>query len=305
MTVSLLPMDQRSAVARERLPQLKRIMARCRLCPRHCDVRRYQGELGDCKIAAQPFVSSSHLHPGEEPVLSGSRGSGTVFFSGCNLACLFCQNYPISQLRSGEVETVEDLAQRFLDLQRMRAHNINMVTPTPQLTMIVEALAIAWEHGLTLPVAYNCGGYEEAEVLTLLDGLIDIYMPDMKYGRDELGEVSGVKDYASHAREAIKEMHRQVSDLVVDDEGIATRGLMVRHLVLPGDASGTLEVLHFLADEIGAGLYLSLMSQYYPSHQAAYHPRLNRRLRGDEYAKAVELLEELGFEKGWTQAGPL
>ncbi len=301
MPVPLIPMQERAEVAMERLPHLKRLMARCRLCPQHCNIRRYRGERGECGIDAHPFVSSSHLHPGEEPVISGRRGSGTVFFSGCNLACLFCQNYPISQLQSGEAETVAQLAERFLELQRMGAHNINLVTPTPQIAVIVEALIIAWQNGLSLPIAYNCGGYESVDVLRLLDGLIDIYMPDMKYGQDELGTVSGIADYSTRARAALKEMHRQVGDLEVNDDGIAVRGMIVRHLVLPNGQSGTPDVLRFLAQELGTCLYISLMSQYYPSYKAEKSPQLNRRLHANEYEEVEQLVEELGLVNGWVQ----
>ncbi len=300
----MISFKNRAEEATKRLPQLKKLMASCRLCPRECEKRRYRGETGDCGLGSDLIVSSSHLHMGEEPVISGRHGSGTVFFTGCNLACLFCQNFPISQLHSGRVESREELAVRFLELQSLGAHNINLVTPTPQLTRIMEALVIAWERGLSLPIVYNCGGYESVEVLRLMDGLIDIYMPDMKYGRDELSKSSGVEDYFSKSSKALIEMQRQVGDLVVDENGIAIRGLIVRHLVLPNDLSGTSEVLRFLAEKIGTGVYISLMSQYYPSHKAMNIMGLDTRLQRNEYKKAVDLVHELGLINGWIQPAP-
>jgi len=247
---------------------------------------------------------SSHLHPGEEPPISGNRGSGTVFFSGCNLACLFCQNYDISHEQHGQVTTPGELAGRMLQLQELGAHNINLVTPTPQIARIVEALADAWENGLTIPIVYNCGGYESVETLRLLDGLIDVYMPDLKYGRDELGVVSGVEDYTTRATAALKEMWRQVGPLVLDGEGIARKGLLVRHLVLPNGKAGTGEVLRWLAAELAPEVFISLMSQYHPMYRADEVEGLNRRLTSEEYGEAVALMEQLGLENGWVQQNP-
>ncbi|MDP8209065.1 MAG: hypothetical protein P9L92_20545 [Candidatus Electryonea clarkiae] len=302
--MALIPFDQRADIARKRLPELKRIMANCRLCPRECEKLRFRGESGECGLEAELIVSSAHLHHGEEPVLSGIHGSGTVFFTGCNLACLFCQNYPISQFHSGTPETAAKAAKHFLELQEQKAHNINLVTPTPQAMGILEALIIAWDKGLKVPVVYNCGGYESLEVLEILDGLIDIYLADMKYGKDELGVTSGVNDYFSKASIALKEMQRQTGDLITDNYGIAVSGLIVRHLVLPEDRSASKEVLKFLAGEISNNVYISLMSQYYPSHKATSIEGLNRKVKRGEYAEVVELMNELGLKNGWIQPVP-
>lgn len=296
--------QQKAELARERLPLFKRLMASCRLCPRECDAKRFAGEFGECGLGPDLRVMSAHLHPGEEPAVSGTRGSGTVFFSGCNLACLFCQNYDISHEQLGRETTPEHLGQRMLQLQDLGAHNINLVTPTPQIMRIVEALIYAWEKGLTIPIVYNCGGYESLETLKLLDGLIDVYMPDLKYGRDELGVVSGVSDYSTRATAALKEMWRQVGPLKVDDEGIAIRGLIVRHLVLPNEKSGTEQVLRWLAGELGREVTVSLMSQFHPMYRADEASGLDRRLTNEEYWKATDLLEELGLENGWVQEDP-
>ncbi|MFH0883923.1 MAG: radical SAM protein [bacterium] len=296
--------SKKAKLARDRLPELKKLMAACRLCPRECEAKRFAGEFGECGLGPELRVMSSHLHPGEEPAVSGTRGSGTVFFSGCNLACLFCQNYDISHEQLGRETTPGELGRRMVDLQELGAHNINLVTPTPQNAMIVEALVFAWENGLNIPVVYNCGGYESLETLHLLDGLIDVYMPDLKYGRDELGTVSGVDDYTTRATAALKEMWRQVGSLVTDKEGIAMRGLIVRHLVLPNDRSGTEEVLRWLARELGPEVTVSLMSQFHPLYRAGEVDGLNRRLTNEEYWKAANLLEELGLEHGWVQQDP-
>jgi len=295
---------ERAILARNRLPELKKRTAVCRLCPRECEAKRYAGEYGKCGLGGDLKVTSAHLHPGEEPAISGVRGSGTVFFSGCNLACLFCQNYDISHEQHGSETTPGVLGERMIALQELGAHNINLVTPTPQITGIVEALAYAWDHGLSIPIVYNCGGYESVETLRLLDGLIDVYMPDLKYGRDELGVVSGVKDYTSRATEALREMRRQVGPLQVDKKGIAVRGLIVRHLVLPNGRSDTIGVLLWLAREIGRDVSLSLMSQYHPMYRSNEVEGLDRRVSTEEYQNVLDLLEELRLENGWVQSKP-
>ncbi|MBZ0264858.1 radical SAM protein [bacterium] len=291
-------------MARKRLPRLKALLASCRLCARECNARRFRNETGECNLTSDLLVSSAHLHFGEEPVISGNKGSGTIFFSGCNLACIFCQNYPISQFHTGKQSSPRKLSEMMLKLQLQGAHNINLVTPSPQLEGILEALIIAWEEGLKLPIVYNCGGYESVAALGLMEGLIDIYLADLKYGKDEVGTVSGIEDYFSRASIALVEMNRQVGSLSINDEGIATQGLIVRHLVLPGGQSATPEVLHFLKESIGEEVFISLMSQYYPSHRAKEHPKLGNRLSREEYKRMVNILSELGQSNGWVQPDP-
>lgn len=243
-------------------------------------------------------MASYGPHHGEERPLSGWRGSGTIFFSWCSLRCVFCQNWEISQGGVGaEVEPAE-LAAMMLELQAIGCHNINLVTPSHVVAQILEALAIAAEAGLRLPLVYNTGGYDSPEALALLDGVIDIYMPDMKYGDSELAHrYSHVRDYVRVNRAAVGEMHRQVGDLSLDEDGIATRGLLVRHLVLPGDIAGTEEVLTFLAREIGPNTYLNLMDQYRPCHRAADNPPLGRPLAPAEYRRALEVAGRLGLHR--------
>ncbi len=295
---------KRAELASERILQLRRLIASCKLCPRFCKSRRLKGELGECGLTDSLVISSAHLHPGEEPVISGFRGSGTIFFSGCNLSCLFCQNYPISQFHSGHTVTPSQLAQHMLELQDKQAHNINLVTPTPQIYGILQALILAWNDGLEIPIVYNCGGYESLEVLQLLDGLIDIYLTDMKYGDSSCGTVSGINDYFERSSIALKEMWRQVGEIRTDGRQIAQSGVIVRHLVLPGNYSGTGKVFKWIAENVSNKVYISLMSQYYPSHKAASHSILKRRLKKVEYKEALIYLEKYGFTNGWTQPEP-
>lgn len=220
----------------------------------------------------------------------------------CNLRCLFCQNYPISQLGTGNIVTVHELASGMIALQRRGAHNINWVTPTHMAPLLMEALLIARKKGMDLPVVYNCGGYESLEMLRLWDGIVDIYMPDMKYSDAENArKYSGIGDYPTHNRTAILEMHRQVGNLMVDGEGIATMGLLVRHLVLPFDLSGTEEILRFLAEEVSRDTYVSLMSQYFPAFHATKIPRLSEPLTRKGYRRAIDFLEHFRLEAGWVQ----
>ncbi len=274
----------------------------CRLCPRRCGVDRLKDARGFCRTGRHAIVSSAVAHLGEEPPISGQRGSGTIFFTHCNLACRFCQNFEISHLGQGEEADAETLAGDMLHLQELGCHNINLVTPSHVGPQILEALALAAERGLRLPLVWNSGGYDGLETLALFDGVVDIYMPDLKYGRNEDGaRLSNATDYADRAREALREMYRQVGDLVVDAEGVAVRGLLVRHLVLPHDASGTAACLEFLARELSTGIGLSLMSQYRPAFRAGEEPDVARPLTPAEYRRAVERVEALGFELAFVQ----
>ena len=272
----------------ERAQTLHGMSEECRICPRGCGARRHDGEHGLCHAADAVVVASAGPHFGEESVLVGTMGSGTIFFTGCNLDCSFCQNFDISHLGAGERITIADLAALMLQLQTRGCHNINLVTPTHYTAEIVEALAEACARGLELPIVWNSGGYESVETLRLLEGIVDIYMPDLKYGSNQAGErYSGIDDYWDIAREAIREMHRQVGDLCVGPRGIARRGLLVRHLVLPENAAQSREVIDFLADGISPDIYVNVMEQYYPAFRAERFAELSRRLRPDEHAAAV------------------
>ena len=293
---------EKLSLLEERIDDAYRMLESCRVCPRRCGVNRIRGETGACALGRNPAVSSFNLHFGEEPPISGYRGSGTIFFTSCNLRCVFCQNYPISQLRHGREVSVRTLADMMLKLQDKGAHNINFVTPTHLVPQIMDALRIAYERGLEIPLVYNTGGYDSLEALRLLDGIVDIYMPDMKYSDPEIAlKYSGVPDYPKVNRQAIKEMHRQVGDLIMDGDGIAVKGLLVRHLVLPEGIAGTEEVLKFLAEEVSKDTYVSLMRQYFPAYRAVDMPPLDRRITEEEYREAVELLERYGLTRGWIQ----
>lgn len=281
-----------------RIAQAEAMLAECRVCPRECGVDRSAGALGQCQVGAAPMVSACHPHTGEEPPLVGFFGSGTIFFTSCNLGCIYCQNYDISHHRHGEVVSTEALAGMMVALQNRGCANINLVTPTHQVPQILAALPDAIERGLCVPLVYNCGGYEAVESLRLLDGVVDLYMPDLKYADAEVGRrLSGVSDYPQRARAAVAEMHRQVGDLVVDRRGVARRGLIVRHLVLPGGLAGTAAIARFLAEEISTATYLNLMDQYHPCHEAFAHPLLRRRITSAEFAAAVDAVRNAGLTR--------
>lgn len=278
----------------------------CDLCARYCHVNRLHGIEGAvCRTGARAVVHSFGPHHGEEDCLRGTRGSGTIFFSWCNLRCVFCQNWEISQKGLGrEVEPAE-LAAMMLALQAQGCHNINLVSPSHVVAQIIEAVAIAAAKGLRLPLVYNTGGYDSLEALQLLDGIVDIYMPDMKYGDSSIArKYSKVRNYVEVNRAAVKEMHRQVGDLVLDAHGLAQRGLLVRHLVLPGHLAGTEQVLAFLAREISPDTYLNLMDQYYPCYRAEENPPLDRPITAEEYREAQQLAAAYGLRRldrrhGW------
>lgn len=277
---------------------LYELMRECRLCPRRCGVNRLEGETGFCRTGAKPVISSWGPHFGEERPLVGRYGSGTIFFTYCNLGCIYCQNWTISHLGEGEETTVERLSSIMLMLQSQGCHNINLVTPTHQTPMIVEALLIAKEKGLEIPIVYNCGGYESLETLKLLEGIIDIYMPDIKYMSEEYAKrYSFAPDYPEVVKVAVKEMHRQVGDLRIDKRGIAVRGLLVRHLVLPNNIAGTEEVVRFIAEEISKDTYVNIMDQYRPCYKAYEHPELSRRISRKEYDDAIKSALRAGLRR--------
>lgn len=274
----------------------------CDLCPHRCEVNRLAGEVGRCGSGARPRIASANLHRGEEPPISGSKGSGTIFFSGCTLRCRFCQNFPISQLGNGETLTTVRLAERMLALQRRGAHNINFVTPSHFLPQALAALWLAIPRGFDLPLVWNCSGYETVDALQLLDGVVAIYLPDMKYSDDQVAlELSGAPGYREFNRSAVQEMLRQVGQLQTDEDGIAVRGLIVRHLVLPEGKAGSSETLPWIAANLGEETHVALMSQYFPAGQAASTPGIDRPLTHAEYDAACAALEEAGLENGWVQ----
>jgi putative pyruvate formate lyase activating enzyme len=298
---SYLKLFQRG-VLEERCREAEEHLSACLLCPRRCGTDRSQNQKGFCRSGYLPIVSSYNAHLGEEPPISGTRGSGTIFFANCNLACVYCQNWPISQMGQGQEVSFERLAGMMLELQARGCHNINFVTPSHMTAQILLALPIAIEQGFRLPLVYNTSGYDSQNSLKLLDGVVDIYLPDIRYcDPDSAGKYSQAPDYPKVCRAALKEMWRQAGELHLDESGLAQKGLIVRHLVLPNKLSQTREALDFLAHEISPLVHLSLMAQYFPAHQTAVMPELNRRLTDEEYRQALDWLEELGLENGWHQ----
>jgi len=288
----------------EPIRQLWDYMNPCALCPRKCKVNRGEGQIGFCGIGCLPLVSSIAPHFGEESILVGLRtaspgqvgssGSGTIFFAGCNLGCIFCQNFDISHHRYGHQMTIENLAQSMLELQNLGCSNINFVTPTHVIAAIAAALELARRDGLTIPTVYNTGGYDSVETLKLLEGLMDIYMPDMKYSDTKVAqELSSAPDYPQVNREAVREMHRQVGDLKIE-KGLATRGLLIRHLVLPENLAGSFEIIDFLAKEISPNTAINVMDQYRPCYKAHLYPPINRRPTYEE----IESVRRYAIEKG-------
>lgn len=271
----------------------------CKVCPRNCKTDRLNDEKrGICKLGRSAVVSSFNPHFGEESPLVGTGGSGTVFLTSCSLRCIFCQNYEISHLMLGTEVSAEEFALMMVDLQNHGCHNINLVTPTYFVPQILEALMIANTKGLNIPIVYNTGGYDSVEMLRVLDGIIDIYMPDFKFANKEVAlKLAKAKDYPEVAKAAIKEMHRQVGDLIINDEGIAQKGLLIRHLVLPEGLAGTEEILRFIAEEISTDTYVNIMDQYYPCFGAFDMPPLNRRITKQEFDEAIRLADEYSLKR--------
>ncbi|MBN1166386.1 MAG: radical SAM protein [Methanospirillaceae archaeon] len=287
--------------------QLKEIVSRaspCILCPRHCRVNRSIGKIGFCATGLNPVIASYGPHHGEEEPLSGIHGSGTVFFSGCTMRCTFCQNYEISRGYQGTQVTEEELAEIFLKLQGLGCHNINLVTPTHQLPAIIGALIRAIDAGLCIPLVYNTGGYDDEKTLRLLDGIVDIYMPDLKFAEDETGQIiAETMNYPTFAYAAIREMHRQVGDLRLR-HGIATRGLLVRHLILPGLAEESKEILRFIAEEVSKNTWVNIMDQYYPAGDIvqscpSLYPSLTRRVTQNEVELVCKTATGYGLSRGF------
>ncbi len=292
-----LYLEMPAEMRRRRVRQFRQILEQCSYCPRLCRVDRTAGEAGDCGAPNEARVDGASPHFGEESVLVGRGGSGTIFFVYCNMGCVFCQNWPISRgLQKGETLSVEDLADLMLQLQRRNCSNINLVSPTPYLYQITAAIDEAAGRGLRLPVVYNSSGYERVEMLKLLDGFIDIYMPDAKFSSDLAGELySGVTGYYTQLKTALKEMQRQVGDLALDRQGLAYRGLLVRHLVMPGEVAGTEALAAFLNSEVSPRCAVNVMGQYYPTHRADEFAEINRRITAEEYRSAREAVRRAGL----------
>jgi putative pyruvate formate lyase activating enzyme len=289
----------RTGELESRVEEARSMLEECRLCGRECRVNRLESTKGAvCRTGEKAVVSSFNAHFGEEDPLVGQHGSGTIFFTNCNLKCQFCQNYEISQLGEGREVSAEEIAGMMLHLQGRGCHNINFVSPTHVIPQIMAALLIAAEKGLRVPLVHNTGGYDSLETLSLLDGIVDIYMPDMKYADEKIGrKYSKVKDYPQVNQAALREMHRQVGDLVMDDQAIAQRGLLVRHLVLPNGLAGTAEIVQFLAEEISPETYLNVMSQYRPTYKAHEYSEIDRRPTMEELEEAVRLAHEAGLTR--------
>jgi putative pyruvate formate lyase activating enzyme len=288
----------RKGLLDERIQKALEMLKDCKVCPRECGVDRTAGELGICRTGRRAEISSYHAHFGEEEPLVGRNGSGTIFITHCNLLCSFCQNYDISHQGRGHEASPDVIAGLMIELKIRGCHNINFVTPSHVVPQILEALPKAIEDGLDVPLVYNSGGYDRVETLRLLDGVFDVYMPDFKFWDNQIAErYMGVKDYADRAREAVKEMHRQVGDLVMDKEGIAQKGLLVRHLVMPEGMAGTYDIARFLSQQVSPDTYINVMGQYRPCGEADQWSELNRSLYADELNQAKEQTRKAGLHR--------
>ena len=284
------------------IPELLDMYRSCALCPRACHVDRTKGEPGYCRLPSDIVMDCALAHHGEEPPLSGTGGAGTIFLSSCNLGCVYCQNYQISHRAQGRRLTVIELARIMIDLQKSGCHNVEPVTPTPQTPLVMEALCLARAQGLTVPLVYNCGGYENPDVIRMLDGMVDIYLPDFKYGLEEDAlTFSDAPQYPRFALASLREMVRQVGDDLDIENGVAVRGIIIRHLLLPGRLENSKEALRLLRGEISARIPISLMSQYTPIPKVRSHPLLSRRITAAEYHEIVEFALSLGFENLFLQ----
>ena len=273
-------------------------LTHCRICAHECGINRMGGDVGFCGTGSHAIVSSYGRHLGEEYPIRGERGSGTIFFSRCNLHCQYCQNSDISQAPAGDEIDAKDLAYIMLEIQGMGCHNINLVSPSHVVPQILAGLFVAAKAGLNIPLVYNTGGYDHLNTLNLLDGIIDIYMPDMKYANDDIGKkYSGISDYPKVNQSAVIEMHKQVSDLSCDKRGIAYRGLLIRHLILPNNIESTRKILSFISNNISKNTYINLMDQYHPAYNAYKFPELNRRITKEEYDEALKSAKSLGLNR--------
>lgn len=286
----------------KRVEKAYKLLSFCKVCPHQCKVNRLVGQQGFCRSGKEVIISSYNAHFGEEPPLVGSSGSGTIFFTNCNLRCVYCQNYPISQLGNGNKVTLLELAKIMLELQKRRCHNINLVTPTHFVPQILKGLQLAIKMGLRIPIVYNTSGYESVGTLKLLDGVVDIYLPDARYADNKIAKkYSAAPNYFEVMKKALKEMYRQVGELIINKSGVAHSGLIVRHLVLPGGLSGSRKIMRFIAREISPHTYISLMAQYFPAYQASQFPLLSRKINREEYNEVLQVFKVEGLENGWFQ----
>ncbi len=293
-----------SGELKKRVEQALKVLRSCHLCPRRCGANRELNQLGFCRSGKDLIIYSSQPHFGEEPPISGVSGSGTIFFSNCHLSCIYCQNYSFSQLGQGESISPEGLAELMIKLKDSGCHNINLVSPTHFLPQILKGLELAIGRGLDIPLVYNSNGYESVSILKLLEGIVDIYLPDFRYSQEEAAQkYSGVSGYWEIARRAIKEMYRQAGNLKLKNH-LAFRGVLVRHLILPEDLAGTKKIMDFLSKEVSAEIHVSLMSQYYPAFKAGQFPPLNRTITNQEYEKGKQWFKEAGLKNGWFQDKP-
>lgn len=281
----------------KKVRKLSKMLSNCVLCPHQCQVNRLAGEEGYCRTLANPTISGASPHFGEENVLVGEFGSGTIFFSNCNLSCVFCQNYEISYCGEGDELNTTELASLMLNLQKRRCHNINLVSPGHIIPQIVEAIFYAAKAGLKIPIVYNTNGYDLTDSLKYLDGIVDIYMPDLKFANDQIAEkYLGVKEYFSIAQAAIKEMQRQVGTLKLDKSKVAYQGLMIRHLVMPENLADSQKIMKFIAEEISPDTFLNIMAQYYPAHKAFQFPELSRKISEKEFQAAIKTAKNAGLK---------
>lgn len=294
----------KTGVLQEKARIAGRMLEECFICPRKCGVDRSNNTRGYCRTGSLAVVCSSFAHNGEEPPVSGSQGSGTIFFSRCNMACVYCQNHSFSQEEEGREVGIEELSKIMLDLENAGCHNINFVTPTHVMPQILQSLFLAVKKGLSIPLVYNTSGYELPQTIKFLDGIIDVYLTDMRYAENSLSiQFSDAPNYVENNKESVKEMFRQVGNVEIDKNGVIIKGLIIRHLVLPENISSSEKILTFIADELSKETYISLMSQYFPAYKAPKIPPLNRRILFEEYEKVKKILQRLGLENGWIQEG--
>ncbi len=292
----------KNGILKKRYQESADALSQCSICPRKCNVNRMAGETGFCRSHDKAAIASHNLHFGEEPPITGTCGSGTLFFSGCNMQCTFCQNYPISQHNTGSAVNATELAQMMLTLQSRGAHNINLVTATHVVPQFLQALYIACEKGLSIPIVYNCSGYESMQTLTWLDGIIDIYMPDIKYAcANHAQHCSNASDYWAIAQKALIEMFRQKGCLQVDEAGIATSGMMIRHLILPNNMNSIEPICEFVATQLSEKIPFNLMSQYFPAYHAVNDTHLSRQITQLEFDHAESIVKKWNLINGWIQ----